>query len=104
MANINEDVYKRQSTVGSIQERIPRIRKRSKRKNKIIRKSILRVFLFFARNMHPLPFFQYMRKKALCEMCIRDRLEGDRRVYPGHEGETSLDWERKYNRFMGSKK
>lgn len=31
-------------------------------------------------------------------------LEGDRRVYPGHEGETSLDWERKYNRFMGSKK
>ena len=30
-------------------------------------------------------------------------LEGDRPVYPGHEDETSLDWERKYNRFMGSK-
>ena len=30
-------------------------------------------------------------------------LEGDRPVYPGHEGETSLDQERKYNRFMGSK-
>ena len=29
-------------------------------------------------------------------------LEGDRPVYPGHEGETSLDQERKYNRFMGS--
>lgn len=30
-------------------------------------------------------------------------LEGDRPVYPGHEGETSLDQERKYNRFIGSK-
>ena len=28
---------------------------------------------------------------------------GDRPVYTGHEGETSLDQERKYNRFMGSK-
>ncbi|MDD3193507.1 MAG: MBL fold metallo-hydrolase [Oscillospiraceae bacterium] len=28
-------------------------------------------------------------------------LEGDRLVYPGHEGETSLEQERKYNRFMG---
>ena len=29
-------------------------------------------------------------------------LEGDRPVYPGHEGETSLDQERKYNRFQTS--
>lgn len=30
-------------------------------------------------------------------------LEGDRPVYPGHEDETSLEQERKYNRFMERK-
>ena len=30
-------------------------------------------------------------------------LDGDRLVYPGHEEETSLDQERRYNRFMEHK-
>ena len=34
------------------------------------------------------------------KMCIRDRLEGNYQVYPGHEQPTNLDFERRFNPYM----